>query len=324
MFSKERNSLDQEYLEYAEMIGRQLIRQWDIYPKQLDDGSYVAIHEPLTDDLLLRHLKGEITLGTYVLDQESNGHFMVLDADNPPDWRKLIALSIILEDMECPSYLETSRRGGHLWLFMKEKMTGKDIRNFGDGLMDHFGIKDIEMFPKQDQLTTGPGSLIRLPFGIHRKSGRRYGFVTRDLKPIAPTIRDQIKLVCSPDFVPEEIFNEFHTLGSQLLEMQVNSSPDSWGKRETSMSVGEMALSDRIKAAMPVRQFVLQYVELSPRGMGLCPFHEDNVESFSVNDQENYWRCFAGCGGGSIIDFYMKWNDCDFVTAIRDLARELL
>ena len=51
-----------------------------------------------------------------------------------------------------------------------------------------------------------------------------------------------------------------------------------------------------------------------------CPFHDDGHPSFSVNIEENYWHCFAGCGGGSIIDFYMKWNDCDFYTATKELA----
>ena len=56
----------------------------------------------------------------------------------------------------------------------------------------------------------------------------------------------------------------------------------------------------------------------------LCPFHDDKVESFSVNDKDNYWHCF-GCGkGGSIIDFFMLWHDCDFTTALWELASWLL
>ena len=64
-------------------------------------------------------------------------------------------------------------------------------------------------------------------------------------------------------------------------------------------------------------------MELSPTGRGLCPFHDDHRASFSVNPEENYWNCFAGCGGGSVIDFWMRWQDCDFTTAVRELE-ELL
>ena len=85
------------------------------------------------------------------------------------------------------------------------------------------------------------------------------------------------------------------------------------------MSV-DAPVSDRIKQIMPMRQFVLRYVELSRKGTGLCPFHDDHHESFSVNDDKNYWHCFACEKGGSIIDFYMEMEDCDFNTAITDLA----
>ena len=33
-----------------------------------------------------------------------------------------------------------------------------------------------------------------------------------------------------------------------------------------------------------------------------------NAASFSVNRGDNYWHCFSGCGAGSIIDFYMRYQ----------------
>jgi DNA primase len=74
----------------------------------------------------------------------------------------------------------------------------------------------------------------------------------------------------------------------------------------------------------PVCQFVLQY--LCKSGSGLCPFHDYQVESFKVNDEENYWNCFtdSDCGGGSVIDFYMKLKGVDFTTAVKELADMLL
>ena len=58
--------------------------------------------------------------------------------------------------------------------------------------------------------------------------------------------------------------------------------------------------------------------------VGLCPFHNDKRASFSVNSEKNYWHCFAGCGGGSVIDFWMELNDCDFKTAVRELEAMIL
>jgi DNA primase len=76
-----------------------------------------------------------------------------------------------------------------------------------------------------------------------------------------------------------------------------------------------------------VLEFVGQYVDLKPTAsgaIGLCPFHDDHNPSFGVNAEGNYWHCFAGCGGGSVIDFWMKWRECDFTTAIKELAEMAL
>jgi len=86
-------------------------------------------------------------------------------------------------------------------------------------------------------------------------------------------------------------------------------------------------VSERIKASVTVLEFVSQYVDLKPTAsgaIGLCPFHDDHHPSFGVNDEGNYWHCFAGCGGGSVIDFWMMWRECDFTAAIRELAEMVL
>ena len=31
-------------------------------------------------------------------------------------------------------------------------------------------------------------------------------------------------------------------------------------------------------------------------------------------------NCFAGCGSGSVIDFWMKWKGCEFTEAVKELA----
>jgi len=42
-----------------------------------------------------------------------------------------------------------------------------------------------------------------------------------------------------------------------------------------------------------------------------------------VNNDENYWSCFAGCGGGTIIDFWMKWRGVEFKEAVKELSEFL-
>ena len=78
---------------------------------------------------------------------------------------------------------------------------------------------------------------------------------------------------------------------------------------------------------MTVLEFGRRYVDLKPMkngAIGRCLFHDDRRPSFGVNDAGNYWHCFTGCGGGSVIDFWMKWRGSDFAAAIAELAETLL
>jgi hypothetical protein len=308
--------MELDYLAAA--LATRFIRRWDLYSRQRDDGRYLCVRERLHHDHLLEHVQGEITLGAYVLDEDSQGVYLVFDADANPDWRRLQALAAALEELDTTAYLENSRRGGHLWLFLEDALSGEDIRRFGQGLMIHFGLGSLELFPKQARVSEGPGSLIRLPFGVHRKSGRRYGFYTSDGKPLAPTLREQINLLEKPQTVPPEVIELFSQFAPSEKRRPVGSpTPNHTGDSDP-------PLFERVKQAIPVLEFVRKYVDLSSNGNGLCPFHNDHVESFSVHDERNYWKCFACGKSGSIIDFWMYYRDCDFNTAVNQLAGMLL
>jgi len=298
-------------------FAHRFVQRWDLYAQQLEDGRYICVHEPLTLDSIQSHLDGNITLGAYLLDQKSQSRFMVIDADNYETFAQLIELTKTLEREDVPSYLESSRRGGHLWFFFSHPLSGQSVRDFGSGLLEQHGIDKVELFPKQNELTSGPGSLIRLPFGKHRRSRQRYRFITPQGDPIAPTLQEQIKILSAPRTVPDNLI--------ELYRSHKAAKPD----QDVLEPLQELSgpLSERLKKSITVLEFISQYVDLRTTGngaIGLCPFHDDQHPSFSVNDEGNYWNCFAGCGGGSIIDFWMKWKGTDFTTAVKDLAEILL
>jgi hypothetical protein len=175
MASPERLSvLDTELSRPALVLAQRFVQRWDLHARQLDDGSYICVHELLNVGHLFAHLRGEITLGAYLLDQESQARFIVLDADDAQAWERLGHLVRVLAEEDVPSYLEESRRGGHLWLFLAQAVTGQEVRAFGHGLLAAHEIQGVELYPKQDQLVDGPGSLIRMPFGVHRLTGQGY------------------------------------------------------------------------------------------------------------------------------------------------------
>jgi len=244
-----------------------------------------------------------MTLGVYLLGLDGTAKFTVIDADDDESFEKL---SKAQETLPFASYMESSRRGGHLWFFFEEPVEGKVAKNFGLEIAKRFSI-EAEVFPKQSE-SQGPGSSIRLPFGIHHKTGERYPFLGLG------NWRSQLDALSNPERVPLE-----EVLKYQYQEPERKKKPFTPAVGE----FGELPLWEKIKQIITVEELVSQYVDLNAKGIGKCPFHEDQVPSLSVNTKENYWNCFAGCGGGSVIDFWMKLNDVDFIEASKDLAERL-
>ncbi|MBT3669039.1 MAG: hypothetical protein HN547_02245, partial [Chloroflexi bacterium] len=77
---KQISSKDLEPL--ASGLAETFIQRYDLYPKQLEDGSYISVKNPLTQNHILAHLRGDITIGLYLLDKESQARFIVIDADD--------------------------------------------------------------------------------------------------------------------------------------------------------------------------------------------------------------------------------------------------
>ena len=304
---------DAELSRPALVLAQRFVQRWDLFALQLGDGRYICVHKQLNMGHLVDHLRGKITLGTYLLDQESRARFLVLDVDDEQGWERLGHLARGLANESIPAYLEESRRGGHLWLFLGQTVAGREARAFGQGVLMTYEVEGVELFPKQDRIAGGPGSLIRMPFGVHKLTGRRYGFYTPEGSPLAPTIREQILVLKAPETVPEATLKAYRSFVSSRAVEAVTGSQEG----PTGM------VSEKIKSSITVLEFVSRYVELRPTAsgaIGLCPFHNDEHPSFGVNVEQNYWHCFAGCGGGSVIDFWMRWRECDFTTAVRELA----
>ena len=119
----------------AQELGRLFVQRWDLHARQLDNGRYVCVHKPLRAGHLMAHLRGDITLGTYVLNAESKAKFIVFDADDDRQFADLLRLARSLTGDDVPVHIETSRRGGHLWLFFDQELPGGEAREFGLSLM---------------------------------------------------------------------------------------------------------------------------------------------------------------------------------------------
>ncbi len=69
-----------------------------------------------------------------------------------------------------------------------------------------------------------------------------------------------------------------------------------------------------------------QFMQLKKQGrsyMGLCPFHGEKTESFSVDAERGLWYCFGCQKKGDIITFVREIEHLDFVEAVEFLANKV-
>jgi DNA primase len=80
---------------------------------------------------------------------------------------------------------------------------------------------------------------------------------------------------------------------------------------------------DEIKTRLKVSTVVSKTVSLKKRGkefVGLSPFKTEKTPSFTVNDEKEFYHCFATSEHGNIFDFIMKTQNLKFGEAVKSLA----
>ena len=80
---------------------------------------------------------------------------------------------------------------------------------------------------------------------------------------------------------------------------------------------------DEIKTRLKVSTVVSKSVALKKRGkeyVGLSPFKNEKTPSFTINDEKEFYHCFATSEHGNIFDFVMKTQNLRFGEAVKHLA----
>ena len=136
--------------------------------------------EPLTEEIYNSHVEGKISIGIQPCNTDKEARLGVIDID-PKDYADFDKKFFIdkIQEFDLPLIPVESKSGGlHLWIFIDEFMSAKDIVSFLTNLLPLFKLKpNTEIFPKQTELTRdestgkiGPGQFINLPYyGGERK-----------------------------------------------------------------------------------------------------------------------------------------------------------
>ena len=80
---------------------------------------------------------------------------------------------------------------------------------------------------------------------------------------------------------------------------------------------------EEIKTRLKVSTVISKTVSLKKRGkefVGLSPFKTEKTPSFTVNDEKEFYHCFATSEHGNIFDFVMKTQNLKFGEAVKSLA----
>ncbi len=186
--------------------------------------SFIPVHRPLSEEDWRAHLAGGKTLGLPLMRSGNTSLIGVLDIDVAkksiherlarPDellGRALgaaLRIRSLLKEKGCSSLLEFSgRKGYHLWIRLDSPAPCHRLRRW---LLDVVsaagelpeGIR-VEEFPNRDRIAADAvGPLVKLPLGVHSKTGRRCHLLDEE----GGALSDPFEAIrCLPKFPAESL-----------------------------------------------------------------------------------------------------------------------
>jgi hypothetical protein len=306
------------------------------YGLQQADGTYPWVYEPCTTEILAAHLRGAVTLALASTDARGACRWLCVDVDAPGMLPQLLTLRSALADLGLPGLVEVSRRSGHLWLFFDAPLPAVAAHFAMAQALEAVSAAGVEV-PAHERYPDlpGPGTIghsVRLPLGIHRKTGMCYPFFDKEGVPFAfTTLSRAVAFVLDTPAISaqwaETQWNAYRAdrraagMGGRAVR----------GARADQVSLHVAAARVSADASAPVsqgigtRSAVIRWVdaEVSPLDLladlapecemkrqgkgylGWCPFHDDRAAdadgragspSFYVVEDRCYgwsWRCLS-------------------------------
>nr|WP_178117883.1 DEAD/DEAH box helicase family protein [Pseudomonas sp. R5(2019)] len=148
----------------------------------------------LTDDVIYRHLAGDVVIGIYPLMPDDTCYFLAVDFDEA-EWRDdALAFIQSCRELNIPAALEISRsgNGAHGWIFFERSVPAYNARRLGAAIISHACERTRQLaltsydrlFPNQDNMPKGGfGNLIALPLQKRARAQSRSVFVDDSLEP---------------------------------------------------------------------------------------------------------------------------------------------
>jgi hypothetical protein len=158
-------------------------REWftnreDIYCEQTSQGRFPWKTGTVDVHLIAEHLVGLRTISLSSASLRGMSRWLVFDADAEGGLQQLHSIREYLTKWGLHSLLESSRRGGHLWVLFSVLMPINALARLGAAALRAVQA-DLEVYPEAsfDGSSRSYAQAMRLPLGIHRVSGEWYPFL---------------------------------------------------------------------------------------------------------------------------------------------------
>jgi hypothetical protein len=208
----------------AKALERLIVVRRDVYAIQTDVGRYCKVDEELTTDVIKQHLEGDKTIGSYIFKDDSFVKWFCFDLDiNKSVITKITQNENLSSNDIFNRFKDTlitqskhiqvrarhygiylipefsGNKGIHLWGFCdgfidagQIRIVMKGILREVDMLSEHF---HIDLFPAQDSTDGKLGNFVKLPCGIHKKTGNRCSLLADDYKISEYSYESQLELL---------------------------------------------------------------------------------------------------------------------------------
>ncbi len=213
---------------------------------------------PLSEQQIMNHLKGDITIGTYIQRPNSTVKYMVIDVDISKKimlqiqrdstifqaylekvWNYAKELKKILKTLGICSYIEYSGcRGYHVWTFFTEWIPVRYVNMLTDIIESKMKPIEqeeicVEFFPNKTRVKADKfGQVLKLPYGCHIRTGEQSYFLEDNGKPIMELNSFLDSLSKSSLNAVKKVLAKNTEMKEDILEKTVDTNLEAFGQIE--------------------------------------------------------------------------------------------
>lgn len=196
--------------------------------EQQADGSYKhVIAKQLGNNHIIAHLKGDKTIGVFSGKEVTK--FMCFDVDTGKQSKRVAQrdtraiIHVLVNEFavpyECIEVVDSGNKGYHILLFFDDVISVNYIRAFYREVLARaeYNSTEIELRPTATQG-------VKLPLGVHRKTGKRAHFVderTPNFKQRPPNHVYDIKQLDTKAFIANNSLKDLYEVQQEELQIQL-------------------------------------------------------------------------------------------------------